>query len=292
VTTENVEELDVPLIETPSPEAQAEPKVTNEELLALRRAAEDAQKAREAAERRAQDAESRLTQESAGRASEATQRISAQESAVTNAIAAKTAEAERLADQAATLMEEGKFREAAQLSQKGGALQAEIAQLEGFKGRLADERARTEEAAKSPATEADPLERLSPRSRDWAREHPEFFPNGQPTRKALAAHYAALADDIQPDTDKYFDFINRHLGLVQDAAAEPSPAAQVTKPRATAAPVSRSVPDPQGGGNRSIRLTAEQQEVARMTFPKVAPSDAYKLYAANLDELRREGRIS
>ncbi|WP_421696925.1 hypothetical protein [Ancylobacter sp.] len=290
MTTENTEELDVPLEIDVKPEAAPEPSVSNEEILALRQQIEAETRKREDAERRAQEAESLRDRESAGRVSEAAQRIAAQETAIVNAIAAKTAEAERLAEQAAVLFEEGKFREGSLLNQKGGKIQAEVDRLEELRGRLVEEKARVEEAAKAPR-ETDPLAHLSPRSREWAREHPEFFPNGQPTRKAIAAHHAALADDIQPDTPAYFDYINRHLGLVKDEPAEPAPKAERSRPPATA-PVSRSVPESRSSNTRTITLTRAQQEAAELAHPNVPKSEAHKRYAQNLDALRREGVLS
>ena len=293
MTTEpdDIKELDVSLdVEVPA-EVPSEPAVTNEDLLALRQQIADANRQREAAERRAQAAEASRDQESAGRVSESSRRLAAQETAIVNAIAAKTAETERLAEQAAALMEEGKFLEAARLNQKGGRIESEIAQLESYKGQLAQEKTRADEAAKAPPRNADPYAHLSPKSAEWAREHPEYFADQKLHRKAVAADAAARADDIEPDTPAYFDYINRHLGLVKDA--EPAPAAQpAPKPRASAAPVSRSVPESPTNPNRTIRLTPEQQEVARLTFSKMPEQEAYKLYAKNLSDLRREERIS
>lgn len=298
MTTETADETEINLDEVKKPEGADDAakvvSVTDDELLALKAKVEESERGRLEAERRAQDAESSRDQAQANRYTEAARRVAAQESSVTNAIAAKTAQIEQWKTQIAELWQEGKFHEAADLSVKAGAAQSQIDQLAGVKEQLATERTRIEEAAKNPPQDrGDPLDHLPPKAREWARKHPEFFQNGQPNRKAVAAHHAALAEDIEQGSTAYFEFLDRHLGLVKpEAGDDGAQRQQQAKPTPSAAPVSRSVPERQQSNNRTIRLSREQQEAARLSWPKLSAEEAYKQYAKNLDDLRREGRIS
>lgn len=163
----------------------------------------------------------------------------------------------------------------------------------------------------------DPVEafaaKLTPKSAQWVRDHPEYVRDRQLNRKMIAAHDLATAElgDEAVDTPAYFAHLENTLkitpkvaerrnegggndggasgGRAEDAGAggegAMSAAAGVKKARTSpaAAPVTRG-----GGGNgtaTTIRLTAAQREAA------AASGQTEEEYAANLVALRKEGRV-
>ncbi len=129
--------------------------------------------------------------------------------------------------------------------------------------------------------------RLTPRSADWVRAHPEFVTDPAKNRKMIAAHELAVADGIAPDTDAYFEAIEQTLRVKPQAAVveeeATSSAAKVTQRRdaaPAAAPVSRGTPS-----RNTVRLTAAEREMAEMMGMK--PED----YAKNKLALQKEGKL-
>lgn len=141
------------------------------------------------------------------------------------------------------------------------------------------------------AMPADPVEafaaRLTPRSADWVRSHPEFVRDPAKNRKMIAAHELAVADGIVPDTDAYFEAIEATLRIkpaaVQAEEEASSTAAKVIQRRdaaPAAAPVSR------GQSSRNVvRLTAAEREMAEMMNMK--PEE----YAKHKMALQKEGKL-
>lgn len=167
--------------------------------------------------------------------------------------------------------------------------------------RLEDGKTAMEAQAKQPVrpmTYADPVEQLvsqlSPRSADWVRKHPDYARDKRKLDQMVAAHNLAVASDYQPDTDGYFSFVEKTLGIVSHEtprAAEQDPMESAAKPVTTqrraappAAPPARAGSDG-GGSPHVVRLTAEQREMAQM----MGMTD--KEYAQNLVALRKIGKI-
>jgi len=114
----------------------------------------------------------------------------------------------------------------------------------------------------------------SPRSAQWLRMNKQYLKDQRTINKMERAHYDALDDGIRPETDEYFAYVENRLGInrnrqqVEDDGDDNpmSSAATATQKRTPppAAPVSRSG---NGTGTRSnsVRLTAEQREIAAMS---------------------------
>ena len=128
----------------------------------------------------------------------------------------------------------------------------------------------------------------------------------------MAGHYDALAKSIVPNTPEYFKVIEEHLGTGQQATSVQtgvsSKAAEIQTASAgdnqtqrvspkhvqPSAPVTREPPASNGQQQRStreVRLTKEQQEMAKVSFPHLPEAQAYGQYARNLLELESEGKI-
>lgn len=146
-----------------------------------------------------------------------------------------------------------------------------------------------------PYMPSDPVEalasQLSPRSAAWVRSHPEYATDPKLYQKMLAAHNLAVSDDIEADTDEYFEAIETTLRIRNSSPRydneATSQAAKPTQRRSSppAAPVSRSG---SGTGSRPnvVRLTAEEREMASL----MGMTD--QEYAKSKMELKKSGRMS
>lgn len=169
---------------------------------------------------------------------------------------------------------------------------AKLQQLE--QGRKALEKTPDYEVPE-PYMPSDPVEalasQLSPRSAAWVRSHPEYATDPKMYQKMLAAHNLAVTDDIEPDSDEYFEAIETTLRIrnaprsYDDNAS--SQAAKPTQRRSSppAAPVSRGG---SGTGSRAnvVRLSAEEREMASLM------GMTEKEYAISKMELKKSGRMN
>ena len=146
-----------------------------------------------------------------------------------------------------------------------------------------------------PQMPDDPVEqlaaRMAPQSAAWIRAHPEYA-TGEKYQEMVAAHQMALARRLAPNTDAYFEFVERKLDLAEDpGSVQVATHVDTTPQRATggrstpaaAAPVSRS-----GTGNgsrpKSYMLTPAQQEAAHISG---MTNQEYALQQAAIDEEKR-----
>ena len=142
---------------------------------------------------------------------------------------------------------------------------------------------------------ADPVEalasQLTPRSADWIRRNQKFARDPKLYQRMLAAHSLAVTDDITPDSDEYFESIERTLGVQNQYSdrnsADPSDdAARIVQRRSSpaAAPVTRSS-STNGSRPTVVRLTSAEAEMASMM------GMTEKEYALNKVALKREGKM-
>lgn len=151
---------------------------------------------------------------------------------------------------------------------------------------------------------------IAPVAQAWLRAHPDCVPatvGGNATRNAkmMGGHYAAIAQGIPTNTPEYFRTIEEAIGerapvsaaATVVAAGSDEGAAPAPKPRQKApqpaAPVSRDPPAGSGAPRtvRSVTLTKDQQDAAKMSFPHLPPAQALAQYARNLVELEAEGKL-
>jgi len=57
------------------------------------------------------------------------------------------------------------------------------------------------------------LQQFQPKTQQWLRHHPEFITNRVKNQSVLDAHKAAVAKELEPESDEYFDFINQRVGV-------------------------------------------------------------------------------
>lgn len=174
---------------------------------------------------------------------------------------------------------------------------AKLLQLENGRAAM-QEQAKNPRMQSQPISAHDPVEtlasQLSPRSAAWVRSHPEFARNERLTQKMIAAHNLVTADGMQPDTDEYFETVERLLGVqaptasVEAAEAPMSAAAAPAQRRSSpaAAPVSRSGTGTGGGGPNVVRLSADEREMAKMV------NMTAEEYARNKLALIKDGKLT
>jgi hypothetical protein len=207
---------------------------------------------------------------------------------VVNAIDTVSRDQELMKQAHTYALQNGDFARATEIQSEMSANSAKLLQLEN--GKQAMENAPRQPEPQMPP--ADPVEdfasRLSPRSADWVRKHPEFVRDQRLNAKMIAAHNLAVADGIPTDTDEYFDAIEETLKVTPKPAQNDTDDQYAAKAvrRRDAAPA--AAPANRGGQSASsnvVRLSAAEREMAEMMGMK--PED----YAKNKVALKKEGKI-
>lgn len=193
-----------------------------------------------------------------------------------------------LKSQYAAALREGDFDAAGDIQEKMAEAAAKLLQLENGKRQL--------ETAPRQNPTVDPVEARaqaiaqggSPRSAEWVRKHPEFARDDASFNRVISAHNYAVAQGHSADSDGYFEAVETALGIRKPAETQRQEAV-VEQPRVqerapVAAPVARSGTG-DGSNARTVRLTAEEREIADMLGME------YAEYAKNKASLRKEGRL-
>lgn len=137
---------------------------------------------------------------------------------------------------------------------------------------------------------ADPVEQwaaqMSAQSAAWIRAHPEYARDPRLSRRLLAAHNLAETDGHAVDSADYFSAVEQTLGITLPGEAPPktdSPLSEAAAVRETPPP---AAPGNRGnGGTQSVRLSAEEREIAQLN------GQTAEEYAAAKMALKKEGRI-
>jgi hypothetical protein len=207
---------------------------------------------------------------------------------VVNAIDTVNRDIELLSQAHTYALQSGDFDRATKIQREMSANEAKLLQLNNGKEAM-------ENAPRQPEPQMAPLDpvedfasRLSPRSADWVRKHPEFVRDQRLNAKMIAAHNLAVADGIPTDTDEYFDAIEETLKVTPKPAQNDTDDQYAAKAvrRRDAAPA--AAPANRGGQSASsnvVRLSAAEREMAEMMGMK--PED----YAKNKVALKKEGKI-
>lgn len=186
-------------------------------------------------------------------------------------------------------LEAGDFQKAAEANQKQIRAAAIVASLEQKKTALdeaprqqAAEPARPYQGAVTQPQPSNDIEAYirtkTPRTQEWLRAHPETVTDERMNNKTVAAHYEARSEGYSPDTDSYFDFIDRRLGFAGQVVLPPTedPAAKRQRTAPPAAPTSRD--SPRAESSTRMYLTRGELETADQLG--LSPSDYAKRKAA------------
>jgi hypothetical protein len=264
----------------------------NEAMKTLRKQLAEEREARAIAERRAFEA-SRKEFSARGEVDEANIAM------LENAIDVVKGNSQRLKENLAAAMANQDYSAVAEIQEAMAINVNRLGELELGKNKLANA------PKKQPPAPEDPVEalamRLTPRSADWVRKHPEYARNSSLYSKMVAAHNLVEADGISADTDEYFSEIEHALKITPSRASieddgEDSPFSDAGSGKGgrnaapAAAPVGRTMSYSQTGStpraSDRVRLTAEQVDAARAAG--ITEQEYYK----NLVQLRREGRLN
>ena len=204
---------------------------------------------------------------------------------VVNAIDTVSRDVELLKQAHTYALQSGDFARATEIQSEMSANAAKLLQLEN--GKQAMENAPRQPEPQLPP--ADPVEdfanRLSPRSADWVRRHPEFVRDPRLNAKMIAAHNLAVADGIPTDTDDYFAAIEETLKVAPKNDTDDQYAAKAVRRRDAAPAAAPANRGNQSASSNVVRLSAAQREMAEMMGMK--PEE----YAKNLVNLKKEGKI-
>jgi hypothetical protein len=165
----------------------------------LRAALEAANRRAAAAEGASQELRSRLQNETGAR-------LASQEAALDLALAQTEETSAALERDWARLQADGKFEEAAAVTRKMADQSARASRFREQKQEVAQAR-----SAPAPQPPEDPLGAYSPAVRAWIGANPQFLTDGEFKDRAMRGHHAALAQGIPPDTEKYFEQVERHV---------------------------------------------------------------------------------
>lgn len=273
------------------------PVVTADDGVAvLRKQLDDEIAARKAADARAAEAETRAAEladrEFSARSDQHETNISLVESAI--------AEMQRNAEILKAGLEEaytvGDAKRAADITAEMQDTARKLNQLEDGYAALKN---KTVEKPVVPAPKSsqqqDPVEAiakgLSPKSAAWVRAHPEVGTDKKAFNRMIAAHHAALAEDLVADTPEYFAHLDK--AYAPPAPKVPANDEPVLSAAATGgggrgvvdAPVVAPAGRGGGGGKPQVTLTALERQTAKdldMTIQE---------YARLKHELQKEGKL-
>lgn len=185
----------------------------------------------------------------------------------------------------ADALAQGDFAGAAEIQEGFAKNAAALTNLEIGRSRLEAEAAQPR--FQPPVNPVEDLAgRLSPRSADWVRAHPDYA-SGSNFNRMVSAHNLAVSEGMRPDSDEYFQRVEE---VLQIKKAEPprqqeeqqQPARQV---QPAAAPVSRNVSTSGQQMSNRVTLSAQEREMAEMMG--MTPKE----YAINKKALMDEGKL-
>jgi len=273
--------------ETSEPKAQANEVSPEEGINALKKQLEDEKKARAEADRRAFNAQ-RQAQEAQKSAQDGDYQL------IVSAIDKSKRDSDLLKNGYAEAMSAGDYRKAADF-QEAIALNAnKLATLENGRSAL-------ESKLKQPVQQVqnnDPVEmmasQLTPRSAAWVRNNPDYVRDPGKYQEMVKAHNHAMGEGFVPDSDAYFEHVEKRLGLRKEPEPDyteeevVSVAAAPVQKRTSAPPSAPSTRVASGNSGKPnvVRLSAEQKEMASMMG--MTPED----YAKNMVALKREGKLN
>ena len=292
---------------------------------ALQEAVDNEKRLRQAAEQTAATERQRADQEAARRQTreqeleQARQNIETRElSAIEAGIASATQQIAGAQRELSAALAEGNFEKTAEVQTRLSKATAALDRWEDKKATYESGQQTRTAVAEGGAVEQQPVvttvsqfERyiggMQPAAQSWLRAHPECAPSSvggkeEMNSKMMRGHYDALAQGFAPNSDKYFQVIEESTGyrkpaVVEAASAgeeggETPPPAKPSKQKQLSAPPSREPPGSSSTGTtRTVRLTKEEQEAARFSFPNMEPAKAFAEYAKNKVALDAEGKL-
>ena len=248
------------------------------EEAAVRRASEE----RAAADRARQDAAAARAEVSVS-----------QTSAIDAGITAAQAEASQAEADYAASMEKGDFAAAAKAQRRIASAEAKIVRLDEAKS---DIEARKPAAGGEDRSQArgngdafeEHVAKFTPRTASWMRDHRDWVQDPRKSAKLTGAHHMAVGDGLTPDTDEYFEHVEKTLGLREAQTTNGSGNGQTrTQTRRTSAPVAPV--NGSAGGHSSGASDNRGVTVTLTAAEKAAANDGTHIW--NYDDPSGKGRF-
>jgi hypothetical protein len=222
-----------------------------------------------------------------------TQIDDSQHVALTNAIASFERDAEMLERDYASLLEQGEYQRAAKVQRQMAQIEARLSTLQQGREELEYRLKQPPQPQHQQSTIEQPQARqmprdnvedriagLSPPSQQWIRANRQVVEDPKKANLLSAAHFEAVANDIQVDSPDYFAFLEQKLGIGSNSAALAAPRQAPARVPMGAAPVSRSSGVTISGNGKiaNVTLTPAEREAARdmdMSEEEYAESKLY-----------------
>jgi hypothetical protein len=176
----------------------------------------------------------------------------------------------------------GDFDKAAEIQETMTSNITNLRQLErGFEEMKQQPRLQPQAAPQGELTVDTLIDRVTPRSAEWLRQHRDALPDARSIRVMARAHEDAIDYGIQPESDAYFQFVENRMGInskrrsipeVENVMSDASSSKQ-RRSGPPSAPVSRQ---PIDAPNRPgvIHLTKDEVEAARISG--ITPQEYYR----------------
>lgn len=200
---------------------------------------------------------------------------------------------DRLMNEYAEAMSINNFEEAAKIQTQMSQNAVRSAQFEAEIDNL-----KRQEVPQQTGSQLDQIiKAVSPESARWLRENREHLEDDRAIRRMFRAHEDAVDDGIKPDTDEYFEFIEKRLGIseepkerapkkkVQEEDADDQPMSAAAKPAQKQAPPPPAPVERYSNRPNVVRLTRAEAETAKML------GMTEKEYAMNKLALQKEGKL-
>lgn len=272
----------------PEPEIVAKkPEPEDEAIVSLKKQIEESRQREQLAETKRIEAERAAIEEKNKTLDFQNQAQSNQYNSIVSALNSSTSELKSAKIALKSAMENGDYVLAGDAQERIAKVAATIVQLEAGKDRMEQllEAAKNQPRAEAPT---DPFEQLvstrTPRTAAWMRANADHVKDPKKFLRLQAADNLARANDHAPDSDAYFDFIEKEVGIKpKDATIEKK---EPSKPMD--APVTRTAPNGQSqhSNKTSIKLSKAEVEMAESMGLTVQE------YARSKAQLISEGQIN
>lgn len=197
-----------------------------------------------------------------------TEVVESQYDTITSGLDAAKTEADAAQTEYQSAMEAGDFAKAAKAQRRMSSAEAKIVRLDEAKADVEARKAQpqddTARRVETPAQPTDQVEayianRTEPTA-NWLRSHREYITDPKKNARLTAAHYAAVAEDIAPDSPEYFERVETYIGLRK--APETQQRTPVRGKSPPVAPVQQSGGGTSGNGTE-VRLSQGEARAAQ-----------------------------
>lgn len=273
-----------------------------DEIAELRKQLEESNRRATEAEGRANSLHAEKSASENRLATEVNGRFAAQEQAIESRFTAAKSSLETSKRELARAYSEQRFEDVAELQGVISAATLDVRQAEFEKSQLAGHKERlAADIEANNARSRDPVESFiaqipGDKSRQWLRNHPDILKRAASSTTDAKRLYGyaqvAEADGHAPDSEGYFDSIEKQFGLKeQDTAVtqarETKPAPKAPGQTANAAPSTRSANTAQASRTVTLddvvrKLTPSDRNNAKISFPDKTSEEAEKLYAQGI----------